>query len=478
MLLLRCAAPTLLVLTGCVSDREHVTSEIPLAGEFNESGPKSNGDVGTAAWWVAYKDGKLDSLVKIGVDQNLTVQQAVERINSASADVTTAGAGALPALNVGASHTVSGEKGKARQQVLTKNLSESQLSLSWLLDLFGLYKRSKEGAMASLDSAYAGADVARLAYIQEIVSSYIDLRYYQQRLALSKANLKSRQETYNLTKFQVDAGAASRLDVLQAEGLVKSTRAEIPGFETKIRDSAHHIATLIGEPAGVLDDDLLRGSGQPTFWGSISPGIPADLIRNRPDIRQSERNLAAATAQIGVAQARLYPSITLSGSISPSHTNERGRHGGFPAWTFGPSLSLPILDGGRLRANIKIAKSEAAVSYLAWKQSVLTAIEQVENALSEVRRDARTVTALRAEVRTTQESLELSTASYKDGASSLLDLLDAQREVSLAQASLAVAVRQMAKDYAALNVTTGGLEHDDEVTNAAPVKSPTVRRDP
>ncbi|NEI52867.1 efflux transporter outer membrane subunit [Rhizobium leguminosarum] len=480
MLLLRCAAAALLlVLTGCVLGPEHVAPEMSLPGEFDESGSKRNGDVGTAAWWAAYKDGKLDSLIKMGFDQNLTVQQAVERINSASAGVTTAGAGALPTLDVGASHTVSGEMGKARQQVLTKNLSRSQLSLSWLLDLFGIYKRSKEGAIASLDSAYAGADVAKLAYIQEIVSSYIDLRYYQQRLALSKANLKSRQETYVLTKFQLEAGAASRLDVVQAEGLVQSTRAEIPGFETKIRVSAHHIATLIGQPAGILVDDLLRGSGQPTFWGGISPGIPADLIRNRPDIRQSERNLAAATAQIGVAQAQLYPSITLSGSISPSFTNERGLHGGLSAWSFGPSLSLPILDGGRLLADIKVAKSEAAVSYLTWKQSVLTAIEQVENALSAVRRDARTVVALRALVRTTQETLELSTASYKDGASSLLDVLDAQREVSLAQASLAVAVQEMAKDYAALNVTTGGgFAYVDKASNAAPLKSPTVRRDP
>lgn len=148
--------------------------------------------------------------------------------------------------------------------------------------------------------------------MQDLVSSYIDVRYYQQRLALSKANLKSRQETYELTKFQLEAGAASRLDVVQAEGLVQSTLAEIPGLETNIRISAHHIATLLGLPAATLVDDLLKGYGQPVFRGGITSGIPADLIRNRPDIRVAERDLAAATAQIGVAQAQLYPSISLS----------------------------------------------------------------------------------------------------------------------------------------------------------------------
>lgn len=135
---------------------------------------------------------------------------------------------------------------------------------------------------------------------------------------------------------------------------------------------------------------------------------------------------------------------------------EGDRHGGLTPWSFGPTLNLPIFDGGTLRAGVKTAQSNAAAAYLNWKSTVLTAIEQVENALSAVRRDARTVSALQAQVKTTQETLELSTASYKDGASSLLDVLDAQRQVSLAQASLAASVQQMAKDYVSLNIAIGG----------------------
>ncbi|NKK69701.1 efflux transporter outer membrane subunit [Rhizobium leguminosarum bv. viciae] len=457
MVSLRFATPALLLLlSGCVVGPDHAPPEMPLPAKFGEGGTKSVGDVATAAWWTAFNDPKLNGYVQAGLDQNLSVQQAIERINAASANVTTAGAGGLPNLNVGASHTISGQKGELRTQFDTRNTSGGDVQLSWLLDLFGLYKRSTESALASLDSAYASADVAKLTLVQDLVSSYIDVRYYQQRLALSNANLKSRRETYELTKFQLEAGAASRLDVVQAEGLVQSTLAEIPGLETNIRISAHHIATLLGLPASALVDELLKGRGQPVFRGGINSGIPADLIRNRPDIRVAERDLAAATANIGVAQAQLYPSISLSGSISPSYINQRGVHGGLTPWSFGPTLNLPIFDGGRLRANVKSAQSNAATAYLNWKSVVLTAVEQVENALSAVRRDARTVAALQAQVKTTQETLELSTASYKDGASSLLDVLDAQRQVSLAQASLAAAVQQMAKDYVSLNIAVGG----------------------
>jgi multidrug efflux system outer membrane protein len=191
------------------------------------------------------------------------------------------------------------------------------------------------------------------------------------------------------------------------------------------------------------------------FHGSVTTGVPADLVRNRPDIRRAERQLAAATAQIGVAEAQLYPSISLSGSISPSYIKSGGVKGGITSWSFGPSLNLPILDGGLLRANVKIAESNARAAYLTWKSTVLTAVEDVENALSAVTRDAQTISALHAQVKSYQEALQLSTASYKDGASSLLDVITAQLQVTSAEESLAAAVQSSANDYVSLNVAIG-----------------------
>lgn len=469
---LRHTAPILLLfLPGCVSGPDHTPPELPLPAKFDEGRAKSNGNVTTIPWWTSYGDRRLDDLVSKGLAQNLDVLQALERVNSSAADVTVAGAGALPSLDINASHTVSGETGSMRTTTQTTNTSTASASLGWALDVFGYYRRSKEKALASLDAAYASADDTRLTLVKNLVSSYIDLRYYQQRLALSKANLKSRRETYELTQTQLRAGAAAHLDVVQADGLVQSALAEIPSLETNLRKSAHRVATLLGMPASSLLVNLQQPSSQPVYHGDIRAGVPADLIRNRPDIRKAERDLAAAVADIGVTEAQLYPSISLSGSISPSWVNpSSGKGGSLNSWSFGPSVSIPIFDGGTLRANVDISKSEAKTQYLTWKAAVFDAIEEVENAMTAVRRDTKTVEARRREVRAAEEALDLSTKSYKDGASSLLDVLDSQRSVSDAQANLASAIQQVAKDYVDLNVATGAGYQQTHATSREELK--------
>ncbi len=457
MLSIRAIAPlTMLLLAGCVVGPDQKTPEIQLPGKFAEGGKTSNGDISSVAWWTAFNDSRLNGYVATGLQQNLTVMQAIERINQAQANVIIAGAGALPSLNAQGQHTTSQTSGSLRDVPVT-NTSSGGLSVSWLLDLFGRYQRARESASADLDAAYSTVDVQRLTLISAVASAYIDVRYYQERLAIARQNLGSRRETLDLTKLQLEAGAASRLDVVQSEGLVNSTLSEIPGLETNFRKAAHRIATLLGMPASSLITELQKGARQPVARSIPRTGIPADLIRNRPDIRVAERNLAAAVAAIGVAEAQLYPSIELSGSITPSYSFiSGGSRGSANSWSFGPSLVLPILDGGRLRANVDIANSQAREQYLAWKATVLNAVEEVENALAAVNRDQRTADALRRTVASYREALQLSTASYRDGASSLLDVLDAQRQVSTAQASLAQAVQQTAQDYVALSIALGG----------------------
>ncbi|MDG3577988.1 efflux transporter outer membrane subunit [Rhizobium sp. YJ-22] len=448
----------LLTLSGCVVGPDHQAPEMVLPAKFAEGGVKSNGDIAMKDWWTAFRDKRLNGYVVQGQEQNLTILQALERINAAEANVVSAGAGALPQGQLGASHTVSGQGGSRnlRTQTDVRNISSGSLSVSWLLDLFGQYARARESAVASLDAAYADIDIARLTLLSNVVSAYIDARYYQELLAISRKNLASRRETLNLTRFQLEAGAASRLDVVQAEGLVNSTLSEIPGLETRFRVSVHRVSTLLGLPASTLIGDMQKSGGQPVARMNVRAGVPADLIRNRPDIRRAERELAAAVANIGVAEAQLYPSITLGGSIQPSYLGSSSIKGGLVNWSFGPSITLPILDGGRLKAGVDIAKSNAKTQYLVWKATVLNGVEEVENALAAVSRDAQTVSALRAQVRSYEEALTLATASYKDGASSLLDVLDAQRQVSAAQTSLAQAIQQQARDYVSLNVAIGG----------------------
>lgn len=448
----------LLILSGCIVGPRHTSPETRLPPSYGEGGTTSIGDVSTEEWWYAFNDSRLNGYISTGLSQNLSVLQAMERIEQAEASVVVAGAASLPKLTANGSHTVSGTRGSLpTADSPVANTSNAGLDISWLLDLFGQYRRAKESAHASLDASYASADVQKMALLSSVVSSYIDARYYQERLAITRQNLASRRETLALTKLQLEAGAASRLDVVQAEGLVNSTLSEIPGLETNFRRAAHRIATLLGMPASTFVADLQKGARQPVARSIPRTGIPADLIRNRPDIRAAERRLAAAVSEIGVAEARLYPSIELGGSIIPSYSRLSGSSSGSSnSWSFGPSIVLPILDSGTLRANVDIAKSTAREQYLAWKQTVLNAVEETENALAAIKRDQRTVDALSAAVRSNREALSLSTASYRDGATSLLDVLDAQREVSNAQASLAQAIQQMAQDFVSLNVAIGG----------------------
>lgn len=456
MLFSRFAVPFIVfLLTGCVSGPDYKPPLMPLPAKFSEGGMKTNEDVSGRRWWFAFNDRKLEDFVETGLAQNVSVLSSIEAINAAQGDVTVAGAGSLPSLSVSASQTVSGENGKLRTQLATENTSSGSLTASWLLDLFGQYRRARESKLYTVDADYATVDVTRLTYLQDLVTSYINARYYQAMSAIADENLKSRRETLALTKFQLQAGAASRLDVVQAEGLVNSSLSEKPSYEISLRKQVHHIATLIDVPVSTVMEKIQHAGGQPLYRGNVTSGVPADLIRNRPDIRKAERNLAAATAEVGVAEAKLYPSISLSGSISPSYVHSSNSRGGLTSWSFGPTLDLPIFDGGTLRANVKIAESNARADYLTWKSTVLSAIEDVENALSAVSRDAQTISALRAQVQSYQEALRLSTDNYKTGATSLLDVLDAQRSVTTAQESLAAALQQSATDYVSLNVAIG-----------------------
>ena len=465
MLKIRAAAPlAMLLLSGCVVGPDYETPQTALPIKFSEGSTRAAADVTLQPWWTAFNDRRLNTLVDQGLDQNLDVLQALERITSAEANFESADSAAFPQLSVSGQHKTSGSSGtgdfdgsgQSGQDSPTRNTTSGTASVSWLLDLFGQYRRSKESAKASLDAAYASADVARLTFLSSVVTAYVDARYYQERIAIARKNLGSRRETLELTRLQLEAGAASRLDVVQSEGLVNSTLAEIPALEISFRQSVHRIALLLGLPATSLLADLQKGASQPYFRRSVNAGVPADLIRNRPDIRAAERNLAAATAEIGVAEAALYPSISLSGSISPSYIVTSAANGGVTTWGFGPTLDLPIFDAGARRANIKAREAAAREAYLAWKQTVLGAVEEVENALVAVNRTRQTVSALTATVRSYEEALSLATASYRDGASSLLDVLDAQRNVASAQASLAQAVQQLANGYVQLNVAIGG----------------------
>ncbi|MBP1859210.1 efflux transporter outer membrane subunit [Rhizobium herbae] len=452
---------SLLLLSGCVVGPDYQSPNAALPAKFSAGGEATADDVTLKPWWEAFRDKKLNSLVAQGLGENLDVQQSIERIIEARANVIVAAAGGLPDISASGSGSVAGQDGSYPRNTSGNDHSETKTigaggDASWLIDLFGQYRRAKESANASLDAAYADVNVARLAYLSDLTSSYIEARYNQEAYALQQKSLASRRETLKLTNDIKAAGAASSLDVVQAEGLVNSTLSELPGYQTGFNQAANHIATLLGLPATSVTASLRNGSSQPSPRYNTKIGIPADLVRNRPDIRKAERLLAAATASIGVAEAQLYPSLSLSGSIDGSRIVASAASGGLSSWSFGPSLSLPIFNGGRLKANVDIAKSGAQQQYLAWKQTVLNGVEEVENALVALRNNYQTVAALRKVVDSYEEALSLARESYKGGATSLLDVLDAERSLATSRIALASGIRNLANNYVSLNVAIGG----------------------
>ncbi len=447
----------MLLLSSCVSQAPAIKADIALPANYAEgTAKKSNEVVVEKPWWNDFRDRRLTAYVGQGLDQNLDIKQAVERIEQARANAVIAGAGDLPQVNGSADAGLSGEKGSLRTTSGTTKQIGAGLGISWLIDIFGQYRSARESAAASLDAAYASADVARLTLLSELVTAYIDTRYYQEAVAVSNKALASRRETLRLIRASEEAGASTRLEVVQAEGLVNTTLADLPALESGFRSSAHRVATLLGIPAATLVAELQKGAAQPVARFSVSAGVPADLIRNRPDIRAAERQLAAAVADIGVAEAQLYPSLSLAGDIDVSRAVTSAVAGSLTSWSFGPSLSIPIFNGGRLKANVDLANSAAREQYLAWRNTVLEAVEDVENALIAYRKDRETVAALRKVVESYQTALELSRTSYQSGAASVLDVLDAERSLATANLSLASAIRQMANDYVVLNVAIGG----------------------
>ncbi|WP_290685954.1 TolC family protein, partial [Haematobacter sp. UBA3484] len=245
---------------------------------------------------------------------------------------------------------------------------------------------------------------------------------------------------------QFDLGSGTQLQLLQAQALLESTRANLPSLEKGFYIAVYALATLLAEPAQPLMTEMERGAAQPRPRGNDATGVPADILRNRPDVRSAERSLAAAVAAVGVSTADLYPSVNLSGNVTAGSSH---------SWSFGPSVSLPVLNQPLLRANRDAAVSAAKQAELGWRGTVLAAVEDVQAAQAAVSRDRRQVAALGRTAEAYARARDLSRETYEVGTTSFLDFLDSERSMGDAQLSVASSVRTLANDWTSLQIATG-----------------------
>jgi multidrug efflux system outer membrane protein len=394
------------------------------------------------AWWQAFRDPILNDLVERGLSENLTLQQALERVRAAEAVVRGSGSVLDGDADIGVERN-------GRKNFPDTTQASTGLGVSWLIDIFGEARFDRAAAEANLKSVTAQSQAARMLYLAQITQAYVDLRFFEANVARAKADVVARRRTLSETESLVQSGEVTLLELTRAQSLLDTARVEIPVFEASAQAQRNRITTLLGLPAGSLN--FSGPIGQPEPRKTPTDGVPADIVRSRPDVLSAEYDYQADLSRLGVAKAQIYPSLRLNGTIQSGAVDSTN----FSNWSFGPTLTIPVFNRGVLKANIDIAESSANESYLAWRESVLNAVEEVESALYAVEKYSTAVDASRELVRTDTRSLGLLRDLLAVSEVTVLDVIEIERRASQGRAILISNLRELSLQYIALNVALG-----------------------
>ena len=388
-------------------------------------------------WWRGLNDPLLSELVEQALLASPDLRSAQARLREARARRAVAAAGRLPSVT-GSGSARRSESSAESGSGATRNLFSAGLDASWELDVFGGIRRGIEAAEADLQSSQASLHDTQVSLAAEVALNYVEVRAFQTRLGIARDNLASQSETLQLTGWRAQAGLVSSQDVEQARSNREQTRAQIPALETSLAESEHGLDILLGSSPGTLHARLAAPGELPAVPAQIAVGIPADALRQRPDVRVAERRLAAETARVGVAEAARYPSFSLSGSI------------GLEALTFGAlgsgdaatsslfaGITGPIFDAGRRRAQVDVQDAVREQVQVTYEQAVLTALQEVENALVALARNRERVEALANAAESARNAAQMAQQRYSAGLIDFQSVLDTQRSVLSAEDSLA-----------------------------------------
>ena len=417
------------------------------------------GETAVTEWWKAFNDSTLDRLISEAVQANLGLQQAQARILQARAARVVAGSGRWPSVNATASNTTSGSTtgSSGGSDTGTRNLAQGGLDAAWELDFFGGVRRGVEAATADVQAAVEDARDVTVTLTAEVALDYVTLRGLQQQLAIVQQNLVAQQETAAITHKRQAVGFASSLDVANADAQVATTRSQIPLLEMSAQQEIYALSVLLGKEPQALVAELSPAGAIPPLPPLVPVGLPSELLLRRPDIRRAEAQVHAATAQIGVAKADLFPKISLSGSAGA----ERIAQGALAAlagtfWSVIPAVTQPLFNAGRLRANVHAQEAVAQQAVLAYRQTVLVALQDVESALIAYQKDQQRRAALAEAVQSTRTAVDLSRRLYTAGQAEFLNLLTAQRDLYASEDALVQADRTIDTDLIALFKALGG----------------------
>ena len=500
----------LLCVSGCTvgPDFKPPTAETPTAWVAHppkEGQPESTVSATapeTAAWWNSFNDPELTSLIERARDSNPDLQQAALRIEESRAQISAVDARNLPTLGLDSSYARTRLSpngalgifgGGGGQQTASQaaamgiptsiapisvppfDLFQSGFDASWEIDLFGRVRRSVESAEAQAQAVIEARNDAMVSVYAEVARAYIQLRGVQRLIDITQSNLKAQQDAYNLTHAQAQGGETSNLDVESASAEVASTAAQLPALEDEKSRTINALSLLLSLEPGALQSELDAAKPLPPNPPHVPIGMPSELAHRRPDIRRAEAQLHAATANIGVATADLYPKLQMTGSfgLQALRFNKLGDWGS-KFYSFGPSLSIPVFNGTTY-ANISVQEVRQKEAALDYKTTVLGALHDVENSVSSYEAEQVRLKALERAATANEHSLSLAQQRYRAGLSSFLDVLDAERRLYASQTEVARSSVTIRTNLVALYKALGGGWNADGSAPAADAAQPAVQ---
>ncbi len=477
--LLTCATILLIAIGGCSVGPNYQRPKTSVPAKWSEAlaGGETNTPASETAWWKSFKDPELDSLVERALQSNLDLRIAQARVLEARAQAGITSADLWPTADVSASY--SRAQASHHQPVLgslpvpssvpfENNVYQAGFDASWELDVFGGKRRALESARAEVAASEYGRRGTLITLLGDVARNYVDVRGYQRRLEITAENIKAQEEALAITQNRFTNGLTSDLDVEQASALLASTRAQRPSLESSLEVSIHRLGVLLGQQPGVLLKELTNIAAIPAVTSQVPVGLPSELLLRRPDVQRAERQLAAATANIGVATADLFPKFSLTGaagfeSISASDWFTAGSR----VWSIGPTVQWRIFDAGRIRSNIKVQNARQQQALAAYEQTTLSAFEDVENGLVSYAKEQVRRRSLEQAASSSRNSLALAQKLYANGLTDFLNVLEAELSLYQTQDQLVQSERTVSVNLIALYKSLGGGWQTFEQTTLA-----------
>ncbi len=460
-----------LLLSACAVGPDYKTPVVPVPKQWHTPTVKPTKTEALIKWWETFNDPILNQLITDATNANLDLKQALARVKDARAQRAVTFAAGLPALSArsnvnrrlnnssagssqtGGATSAAGGFGVGNQLI---NIFQMGFDAQWELDFFGGARRALEAADATLAGEEESSRDVLVTLLGEVARNYIELRANQQLVKITTENVAAQQDTLSLTEIREQSGLTSMLEVTEAQAQLAATQAQLPVYETLARQSIYALSVLLGREPGALLARLDRPGDIPGVTAAIIPDLPSELLKRRPDIRRAERQMAAASALVGVATAELYPKINLSAFLGLQNMRISDLTPVGKSWSTAATLTVPIFNWGRLKAAIKSKEAQSELAFLTYQSTVLGAFKEVEDALIAYSKEQQRQQSLTKAVAANQLAVQLANERYRKGLTAFIDVLASQQALYQSQSNLAASSAKLSNSLVALYKALGG----------------------